>query len=222
MISNGDAMCAHTRRQIGWSDLDGDGVIDVAGEDPDTFLDAGTVPTSPVCGTVSLHGSASVVAPTNRNPILTTPRASISLARIATVEWRVAGGPWSAAVAEDGAFDAPVERFAVTVPPGSGSRLVEIRSRDSWSNVDPAPEQAWIASAPSAAPVGDSLRVDAGAIVAWSASSGAVAYRVYRAPAPAGPWSLAAEVASRTYDDGAAGAAYFRVRAVDACGNASD
>jgi hypothetical protein len=222
MISNGDAMCAHTRRQIGWSDLDGDGVIDVAGEDPDTFFDADAVPASPVCGALVLRGSASVVAPTNRNPILTTPRASISLARVAAVEWRVDGAAWAAAVPEDGAFDSPVERFAVTVPPGPGSRLVEVRSRDTWSNADVAPEHAWVAAAASASPVGDSLRLESGSTLSWGAASGAVAYRVYRAPDPAGPWSVVAEVATPAYDDPFGIDGCFRVRAVDACGNEAD
>ncbi|HEX6852648.1 MAG TPA: hypothetical protein VF139_14725 [Candidatus Polarisedimenticolaceae bacterium] len=222
MISNGDAMCAHTRRQIGWADLDGDGVIDVAGEDPDTFFDGDAVPASPVCGAVALRGSASVVAPTNRNPILTTPRSSISLARVAAVEWRVDGAPWVPAVPEDGAFDAPVERFAVTVPSGPGSRLVEVRSRDTWSNADPAPERATLEAAAPASDVGDSLRVESGATLAWRTVPGAVAYRVYRAPASPGPWSLVAEVTFPAHGDAVGTDGYFRIRAVDACGREAD
>lgn len=222
MISNGDAMCAHTRRQIGWTDLDGDGVIDVAGEDPATFLDEGAAPDGPVCGDRILRGSASVVAPTNRNPVLTTPRSSISLARLSAVEWRVDGSPWQPAIPEDGAFDAPVERFAVTVPAGSGDRLVEIRARDSWSNVDLVPEAVPIVSADPASPVGDSLRVERGSGLAWSASAGAAAYRVYRAYAPSGPWSVVGEVASPAYADVLAAGGYFRVLAVDACGVETD
>jgi hypothetical protein len=82
MINNGDAMCASTRRQVGWADLDGDGLIDVVGEDPDTFLDA-----SPAiwCSPPAIAGLASVVAPTNRNPSTVTPRASISVNEIVGV-----------------------------------------------------------------------------------------------------------------------------------------
>jgi hypothetical protein len=222
MISNGDAMCAHTRRQVGWSDLNGDGVIDVAGEDPDTFLDADAVPASPACGAVVVRGSASVVAPTNRNPVLTTPRSSISLARVAGVEWRLDGSAWSAALPEDGAFDAPVERFAVTVPAGAGSRLLELRARDSWSNVDAAPVAARVETATPAFPVGDSLRAEAGATLVWDASPGAVAYRVYRAAAAPGPWIVVAEVGSPAWADAVGSGGFYRVRAVDACGSEAD
>ena len=221
MISNGDAMCAHTRRQIGWADLDGDGTIDVAGEDPDTYLDA--PPAAPACGATTLSGSAAVIAPTNRNPVLSTPRVSISLARLAGVDWRVDGGPWSSTAPEDGAFDEPVERWSILVPAGEGSRLVEVRARDSWSNADPLWTSEWLTGPAPIVPPGDSLRLEPGPTLRWSGGSGSSSFRVYRASAPSGPWTLAVETASTGWGDaGPSGAAYFRVRAVDACGTESD
>jgi hypothetical protein len=42
-----------TRRHLGWADLDGDGAIDVIGQDPDTFLD--TIPAS-LCAAPVMSG----------------------------------------------------------------------------------------------------------------------------------------------------------------------
>jgi fibronectin type 3 domain-containing protein len=71
------------------------------------------------------------------------------------------------------------------------------------------------------------LRVDpfggANARLTWSAAPGAAAYRVYRSAAPDGGFGLEAEVAELSYDDsemiGDGQAWFYRVTAIDACGN---
>lgn len=225
MIANGDAMCAATRRQIGWADLDGDGVIDVVGEDPDTFPDA--LPET-VCGPVTFAGLATVVAATNRNPATSTPRSNISIATISGVDVRVDGGTWQPAGAESGEWGVPQERFTTAFPSlPAGGHVLEARARDDYGNVDLSPGQVSVTVAPTAAPMTAALSAwrssGGGAQLSWTASSGAQRYRVYRAPAPTGPWSLVAETTGTTWGDvaGSTGG-YYRVRAVDACGDEQD
>lgn len=221
MVSNGTAMCSGTRRQIGWADLDGDGTVDVVGEDPDTFLDA--LP-APICGPLALRGLSAVVAATNRNPVAYTPRVSISVNRIAGVEYRVDGGAWAPADPADGAWGDATERYAATldVPPGLHS--VETRARDDHGNVDASPRAAQADVRPAAAAVGSSLvgaRAAAGAAFSWAAAGGAALYRLERAVSPGGSWVAVAETSTTTAADTYAGTAYYRVRSVDACGGES-
>jgi hypothetical protein len=220
MIANGDTMCDPTRRQIGWADLDGDAVIDVVGENPDTFLDPVAGQT---CSSAPLAGLATVVAATNRNPYTVTPRSSISVNRIASVEVRAAGQPWVAASPEDGAWGSPQERFVATLhalPPGT-NRL-EARAVDDHGNVDLAAGGVDVVVGGGAEAMGDSVRAaraGAGeASLSWSACAGAATYRVYRAPSPASGWSAIVETSQTSWTDGEATSGYYRVRPVDACG----
>ncbi|HEX4823094.1 MAG TPA: hypothetical protein VFV19_02160 [Candidatus Polarisedimenticolaceae bacterium] len=221
MIANGDSMCDATRRQIGWADLDGDGDLDVVGENPDTFLDA--LPAQ-ACRIPAVTGVATVVAATNRNTYTATPASNISINRIAGVEVRADGGAWIAASPEDGAWGGPVERFSAALPTlSSGPHTVEARAIDDHGNVDAVPGSASILVAPGSSPLGDTVRVgrDAGpgATLQWSACPGAATYRIYRAAAPSQAFTLAAETSLTTWDDAASGAACYEVRPVDACGN---
>jgi hypothetical protein len=220
MISNGDAMCAPTRRQIGWADLDGDGAIDVVGEDPDTFLDA---PSAQACSAAPMSGLASVVAATNRNPYTGTPRSSISVNRIASVEVRADDEPWQPASPEDGAWGAFQERFYATVSPlSAGPHRLEARAIDDHGNVDLAPTAADVLVAGGAEALGDAVRVvrsiSGGATVSWNACAGAATYRVYRAPSASGAWAVLVETASTSWSDETVGPGYYQVRPVDACG----
>jgi hypothetical protein len=219
MITNGDALCASTRRQVGWADLDGDGVIDVVGEDPDTFLDD-TAPTW--CAPPAIAGLASVVAPTNRNPLTVTPRTSISINRIAAVETRADGGPWVAAEVE-GEFPASQRRFTAGFSSlAPGPHKLEARAVDDRGNRDLTPPSSDVVIAPSAGPVGNTVRgarsQGGGAQISWSPCPGAVRYRVLRAASPGGAFSVAGETASTAWSDGSSGDAFFRIRGVDACG----
>jgi hypothetical protein len=221
MITDGDAMCPATRRQIGWADLDGDGTIDVVGEDPATFLDPVT---SPVCGVPALSGLATVVAPTNRNPATSTSRASISINRIAGVDVRADGAPWAAASAADGGWGLPQERFSASFAGlTAGWHHLEARAIDDHGNLQAAAAVADVAVYAPAASMGDTVRASrlaSGSVqLGWSPCPGATSYRIYRASSGAGPWTAAAVAAAASWVDAApSGPAYYQVRPVDACG----
>jgi len=220
MIANGDAMCDATRRQLGWADLDGDGVIDVVGEDPDTFLDA--VP-AVWCAPPKLSGLATVVAATNRNTLQTTPQTSISVGRIAGVDVRADGASWTAAVPDGGGWGRPQAGFSAIFPDlALGSHRLEARAIDDYGNKDLAPGTADVVVQAPAAPLGDSVRAGKGAAgsmtITWTACSGAALYRVYRRTTPNGAESRVAELAGLSFTDASAGAGYYQVRPVDACG----
>ena len=220
MISNGDAMCAATRRHLGWADLDGDGVIDVVGQDPDTFLDATP---AQACGPAVLTGQASVVAATNRNTYPGTTHPSISVNRISGVEVRVDGSPWIQAVAESGAWGIAQARFraafSVLEP---GSHRLEARAVDDFGNRDPMPGSVDIAVPVALAGLGDCVRLSrsgaGGLTMSWNASQGATLYRVYLRSNPSAPGSVVAETPSLTWSDPATTSGYYEVHPVDACG----
>jgi len=219
MINNGDAMCASTRRQIGWADLDGDGVLDVVGEDPDTFLDAMA---STWCSPPAVSGLAAVVAPTNRNPSTVTPRASISINEIVGVDVRADGGAWVPAQVQ-GPLPTAQRRFAASLGDlAPGPHRLEARAVDDRGNLDATPSAADVVVAAAAAPLGDSMRgerTEAGLLrFTWSSVPGAVGYRVLRAGSPQGTWSAAGETAETAWTDAAASDGYFIVRGIDACG----
>lgn len=219
MIANGDAVCSATRRQLGWADLDGDGMIDVIGEDPDTFLDPSP---SAVCTTPILTGLASVVAATNRNSLMSTPRASISINKIAGVEVRADGAAWSDAAALGGSWGAPQAHFGASFPAlAPGGHLLEARAIDDHGNRDPNPGMASVIVYPSSAPLGDSVRGSKGplgVVMTWTPCLGATGYRVYRRASPGGPESVAAETSQTSWSDAAGATGYYQVRPVDACG----
>lgn len=219
MVSNGNALCPGTRRQIGWADVDGDGTADVVGEDPDTFLD--TLP-APICGPFGLQGLAAVVAATNRNPVAYTPRVSISVNRVAGVDYRVDGGAWAPAEPADGGWGDPTERYTATLDLPPGLHTVETRARDDHGNVDASPRAGQADVRPAAAPVGSSLegtRSGGAVVFTWAPSYGAVLYRLERAAVPDGPWTVVAETSFTGAADTYPGSSYYRVRSVDPCGN---
>ena len=220
MIANGDAMCNATRRHLGWADLDGDGAIDVIGQDPDTFLDA--IPAD-VCAAPVLTGLASVVAATNRNTYPGTTHPSISVNRISGVEFRVDGSPWAQAEPAGGTWGIPQERFGAALPVlVSGSHHLEARAVDDFGNHDAAPGSVDVTVHGPLAALGNSLRTSrngaSGVAMSWDACSGATLYRLYRRSAPTAAESLVAETSSTSWTDPTATIGYYQVRPVDACG----
>lgn len=220
MISNGDALCAATRRHLGWADLDGDGMIDVVGQDPDTFLDA--MP-SEVCGSPVLAGVASVVAATNRNTFGGTAHPSISVNRLAGLEFRVDGMPLVQVQMDDGDWGVPQERFRATLPAlALGTHVVEVRAVDDHGNRDPDPGSASIVVHAAVAALGDSVRASrtgsTGFAMTWGPCLGATRYRVYRRLSPDAAENVVAETSSTSWTDSGTATGYFQVRPVDACG----
>ncbi|MBZ5640083.1 MAG: hypothetical protein LAO51_15150 [Acidobacteriia bacterium] len=222
MDSNGPWMCADTRRQIGWADLNADGADDVVGEDPDTVLDA--IPAT-VCGGVAIKGQGSVVAATNRNPSGLTPQASISVSRIARLEWRADGGAWVPATPTDGAWGDYVEAGSASAALHPGVHTLQMRAVDDHGNVDLAEPQAAVQVLAGAVDPGAVLTASragsAGAALSWSGAPAAAKYRVYRCTSASGTFAKAAETTATAWTDSTAASGYYRVRAVDACGNES-
>jgi len=76
--------------------------------------------------TVSMKGAASATI---------TGTASSKLVEIAGVQYRVDGGDWSAASADNGIFDSPSEDFTITTPSlSTGSHKVEVQAVDTAGN----------------------------------------------------------------------------------------
>jgi hypothetical protein len=117
-------LCPFSRGQIGWRDSDGDGIFDPA-DTPITF----TMNTSSAGPTYTFTGIATETAyssPTHR---------SCSINTFTTVEYRVDGGPWLPATADDGLFDGYQESYIFSVGPLSGgTHGVEARARDNAGN----------------------------------------------------------------------------------------
>ncbi len=222
MDSNTSAMCSNTRRQIGWTDLDGDGADDVIGEDPVTVLDT---PPATVCGGAVLTGQGSVVAATNRNPAGVTPKVSVSVNRLSGVEWRADGGNWAPADPSDGAWGDYVEAFKATLSLSPGTYNLDLRTVDDHGNTDLTPATARVTALAGAADPGavvTAARSPGGtASLSWAGAPSAAKYRVYRSSTAAGNPSLAVETTATAWTDTVTSSVYYRVRSVDACGNES-
>ncbi len=130
-------LSASTRCQIGWRDSDGDGIFDIVDVPPETSL----IPYSPNPTTdcqARYSGTATVVPLPNQNPY--GPRHDVTVSRIIKVEYRVDGGPWRPADADDDAFDEYEENLTFVTPPRSaGPHVVEARAFNTEGNADPAP-----------------------------------------------------------------------------------
>ena len=110
-----DSLCDFTQRQIGWADLDRNGIPDLTETHPAVFPDSSqyrTVAGSPI----TLRGKALEVAIPNQNPYHYFLGDSISIASIDSVRYRVDGGPANRAVPSDGTFDSGREWFTATLP----------------------------------------------------------------------------------------------------------
>jgi hypothetical protein len=153
-------VCPYTEGQIGWVDGDATGTIDFfetrSGVTPDSLryhVLTGQVRT--------LEGVAQEIAIPNRNPYHSGAGDSISVARIDSVQMRIAGSPWIVVPARDGRYDSGQERFAADVGPFSiGNYLVEWQAWNSNGLVTTTPASAILEVTPSAPATG----VDAGVI----------------------------------------------------------
>jgi hypothetical protein len=107
------AVDTYARQQVGWRDSDSDTVMDILDFEPDTTLSAYS-PDPTVDSTPTYTGSAiaSTSVYPNSNP--SGYGHSISINRIANVQYRIDSGPWISAVATDGAFDETSEAFTFT------------------------------------------------------------------------------------------------------------
>jgi len=134
-------VCAETRNQLGWRDLDADGVIEPLDVPPGASLTP-AAPDPTTNPTPTWSGRAVVTTLGNLNPLSNyNPPHDQTIARIAAVECRADGGAWGTATASDGAFDAYGEDFTWTPSPlAPGTHIIEARARTTvgvWSMVHP-------------------------------------------------------------------------------------
>ena len=134
-------VCQATRDQLGWRDLDTDGVIEPLDVPPGASLTPAT-PDPTTNPTPTWSGRAVVATLGNLNPLSNYyPPHDQTIARIAAVECRADGGAWGAATASDGAFDAYGEDFTWVAPSlAPGTHVIEARARTTvgvWSTVYP-------------------------------------------------------------------------------------
>lgn len=128
-------VCPLTRAQLGWRDLDGDGVIEPLDAPPTASL-APSGPKPLLNPTPTIHGAASVATIPNLNPNSRYfPAHAITVATLDAVQCRVDAGQWTAAVPLDGAFDGYAESFQWIAPTlAAGTHIVEARAHDSVGN----------------------------------------------------------------------------------------
>src|SRR5262249_48875769 len=132
-------VCPATRNQLGWRDLDANGVIAPLDVPPGASLTpASPDPTTNPAPTWSGHAQVATLA--NLTPLSNyQPPHEQTIARIAAVEGRADGGTWSEAAASDGAFDGYAEDFTWTPAPlAPGTHVIEARARTTvgvWSSV---------------------------------------------------------------------------------------
>ena len=111
--TNGN-VCTYTREMIGWRDIDGDSILDVVDNFPDTSLNTYS-PDPTNDNTPTYTGSASEVPYPNNNPY--GMGNDVSINTITNVQYRVDYGTWQSVTATDGAFDSSSEAFTFTTTP---------------------------------------------------------------------------------------------------------
>ena len=88
--------------------------------------------------TPTFTGSATVQPMNNQNPH--GPGNDVTTNTVAAVEFRVDGGTWMWANADDGNYDEAVETYSFTTPPLSeGTHTIETRASNSVGNSDQTP-----------------------------------------------------------------------------------
>ncbi len=224
MRDNSAAACEATRVQVGTVDRDGDGTPDLLQVPPTVTLEdrSGDLACQ---GIAKVGGIVEVGLLPNNNPWNVTPRNAISILRTVDVEVRVDGGAWASgvALADDGAFDGPREGWGVELSLSSGRHVIEVRGVDSRGNRSAVHSIAVDVSEPTA-PVGPTLRVhltENGTTLSWDPAPGAATYRVRRAAraADVDGSDPVMETAVTSWSDTAPGTVFYRVTAVDGCGN---
>ncbi|MDD2806079.1 MAG: FlgD immunoglobulin-like domain containing protein [Elusimicrobiales bacterium] len=140
------ALCTHSQKMLGWSDLDANGKLDVLDLQPTTAL-APYSPDPTTNTSPTYYGAAhSTAAYVNSNTYAFwgSPRTpnDISINRVTGAEYNVDGGAWQAATASDGTYDENAEGFTFTAAAlGSGVHTIQARAKDlySFSGYDATP-----------------------------------------------------------------------------------
>jgi hypothetical protein len=128
-----NSICSYTRGQVGWSDSDGDGVLDIVDFYPQNTLNAyGPDPTTNPTPSYSGYASSRATYPNNNPKSLT--RNSITINKITGVYFWVEDTngntirPSQLASPTDGQFDSAFENYVFTVNPALTSGTYKIAS----------------------------------------------------------------------------------------------
>ncbi|MBI5000269.1 MAG: hypothetical protein HZB92_01900, partial [Euryarchaeota archaeon] len=141
---NSDLICVQTKQMLGWRDSDSDGLFDPVDVFPLTQMNTyGNTPrkTSSLIYTGGVEDNA--LQNNNPNPPVPgdVPGNDVSINTITNVEYRINGGSWFSATADDGAFDEYHEDFTFStgVLDSDGPYTIEVRSMNSVGNIEMAP-----------------------------------------------------------------------------------
>jgi parallel beta-helix repeat protein len=134
MDTNNLVLSSGTRKQVGWRDTDGDGIMDILDTIPNTYL-IPYMPDPTMDNILTYTGHAVVLPYPNNNPM--GSGRDVTINTISDVEYRVDGGTWKNALPIDGAFNEPVETFNFTLPLlPFGTYFIEARAINSVRNND--------------------------------------------------------------------------------------
>ena len=125
-----NSLDSYGRGQIGWQDIDGDGILNPLDTTPVLTVTGYPQDPSPVHAIVYTGTTYDIPIPSQSPHI---PDTTINT--IAGVQKRVAGGTWSNSHPSDGAFDSSVEGFTSVLLLPNGTYTIELRSINSVSNI---------------------------------------------------------------------------------------
>jgi hypothetical protein len=125
-----DAFCLPTREQVGWVDLDVNGVLDLFETRPAVLPDSSKYRTA-AGNSLLLRGKAAETAWPNHNPYRFFSGDSISVSVIDSIFYRVDAGPWTSIPPFDGIFDEGEEPFELQLGPlPLGNHTIEWDARN--------------------------------------------------------------------------------------------
>ncbi len=125
-----DSLCPPTERQIGWVDLDQNGILDIYETRPRVVPDSAHYSASQGIP-ILVRGAAADDALPNRNPYHFGTGDSITFATVDSIWQRLDGGAWIPVSPDDGIFDEGSERFTFLLPsPGMGNHLLEFQAHN--------------------------------------------------------------------------------------------
>lgn len=120
----------YARGQMGMRDLDGNGRPDVMDTKPLVALYEGA---TGAVASVTIQGRVQD-QPYRPPSNYAQPSYEVSINKITSVEWRVAGTEWQTAAADDGAFDNTTEEFSFTPNLSDGTYDIEVRATNRVGN----------------------------------------------------------------------------------------
>jgi len=156
MDDNTLALSSGTCKQVGWRDVDSDGIFDIVDVAPTVTLDQ-HVPDPTNVTSVTYLGNTTVPPYPNNNPF--GPGNDITIAEISAVYYALDGSGWSQAIAGDGAFDEATETYQFSISPSSGYHQIWVMAQTDQGvystsygydelTIDRTPPSSQVSSAP--------------------------------------------------------------------------